>query len=95
MLALVIHFLESNSNISIYTHSAHFHLRNGAVIWRLNWMADCSVKGLSASCGLMVNYRYYLDTLAENSINYVENKQVTADKQVLELLKPYSLASKL
>lgn len=74
---------------------ANFHLRNGAVIWRLNWMADCSVKGLSASCGLMVNYRYYLDTLAENSINYVENKQVAADKQFLELLKPYNLGSKL
>jgi len=37
---------------------ANFHLRNGAVMWRLNWQADLSVRGLANSCGIMVNYRY-------------------------------------
>jgi malonyl-CoA decarboxylase len=37
---------------------ANFHLRNGAVMWRLNWQADLSVRGLASSCGIMVNYRY-------------------------------------
>ncbi len=37
---------------------ANFHLRNGAVIWRLNWRADVSQRGLENSCGIMVNYRY-------------------------------------
>ena len=40
---------------------ANFHLSNGATIWRLNWMADASLKGMDASFGLMVNYRYFLD----------------------------------
>jgi len=37
--------------------SAHFHLKNGAVMWRINWWADTSAKGLTQSCGIMVNYR--------------------------------------
>ena len=37
---------------------ANFHIRNGACLWRVNWMADPSPRGMEASCGLMVNYRY-------------------------------------
>ncbi|KVI01104.1 Malonyl-CoA decarboxylase [Cynara cardunculus var. scolymus] len=37
---------------------ANFHLQNGAMIGRLNWMADRSEKGLSQSGGIMVNYIY-------------------------------------
>ncbi|EGI67238.1 Malonyl-CoA decarboxylase, mitochondrial [Acromyrmex echinatior] len=37
---------------------ANFHLRNGAVMWRINWMADPSPRGVANSCGIMVNYRY-------------------------------------
>nr|XP_043609282.1 malonyl-CoA decarboxylase, mitochondrial isoform X2 [Erigeron canadensis] len=37
---------------------ANFHLQNGAMIGRLNWMADRSDKGLSQSGGIMVNYIY-------------------------------------
>ena len=40
---------------------ANFHLSNGATVWRINWMADGSLKGMDASFGLMVNYRYFLD----------------------------------
>lgn len=36
---------------------ANFHLRNGAVMWRINWMADPSPRGMANSCGVMVNYR--------------------------------------
>ena len=37
--------------------AANFHLKNGAVMWRLNYNADPSPRGLSNSCGMMVNYR--------------------------------------
>ena len=37
---------------------AHFHLRNGACIFRLNALADCSLRGSGSSCAFMVNYRY-------------------------------------
>lgn len=38
--------------------AANFHLRNGAMMWRINWMADPSPRGVANSCGIMVNYRY-------------------------------------
>jgi len=37
--------------------SANFHLKNGAVMWRLNWLADVSPRGVANSCGMMINYR--------------------------------------
>ncbi|KAE9418873.1 hypothetical protein Angca_003411, partial [Angiostrongylus cantonensis] len=36
---------------------ANFHLKNGAEIYRLNWMGDTSDRGLNNSIGIMVNYR--------------------------------------
>ena len=50
---------------------ANFHLRNGAVMWRVNWMADTSLNGMRQSLGLMVNYRYYLDELEGFSRSYL------------------------
>ncbi|XP_054276475.1 malonyl-CoA decarboxylase, mitochondrial-like [Macrosteles quadrilineatus] len=70
---------------------ANFHLRNGAVMWRLNWLADTSPRGLSQSCGLMVNYRYYLDAADRNSMKYIQERTVTTSDQILNL----SLGSKL
>ena len=52
--------LEKNGS-SALNPVANFHLNNGATIWRINWMADVSFKGIDASLGLMVNYRYFLD----------------------------------
>ncbi len=43
---------------------ARFHLRNGAVFHRLNWLANPSQQGLQASAGLMVNYRYEAEAAA-------------------------------
>ena len=49
---------------------AHFHLQNGASIWRLNWRADISSKGMERSYGLMVNYHYNLLDISQNSDAY-------------------------
>ncbi|CAG0913724.1 unnamed protein product [Notodromas monacha] len=66
---------------------ANFHLRNGAVLWRINWLADTSPKGLEDSCSMMVNYRYFLDSCASNSKEYIKNKVVAVeDHIVLEIL---------
>lgn len=65
---------------------ANFHLRNGAVLWRVNWMADTSVRGMNNSCGMMVNYRYFLDNLEENSNGYLQEHVIPVDSQVMELL---------
>jgi malonyl-CoA decarboxylase len=66
---------------------ANFHIRNGSCLWRVNWMADLSPRGMEASCGIMVNYRYYLDRLEHNSNSYLTNHTIDADPQVTDLLK--------
>ena len=53
---------------------ARFHLGNGARIERLNWAADISTKGLSQSCGMMVNYLYELDDLDANLVQLGQGK---------------------
>ena len=57
---------------------ANFHLRNGAVIYRLNWLADSSENGMKQSYGLMANYLYDLDNLERNRIDYIENGKINA-----------------
>ena len=65
--------------------SANFHLQNGAVLWRLNWMADMSHRGLIKSCGMMVNYRYFLEDTENNSQQYIEYKVINSSEQFQEL----------
>jgi malonyl-CoA decarboxylase len=45
---------------------ARFHLSNGAQILAINPQADLSKNGLAQSWGVMVNYRYEPDRIAEN-----------------------------
>lgn len=52
---------------------AKFHVRNGAEMYRLNYLADKSRKGIHNNAGMMINYRYALDTIEKNSIAYESN----------------------
>ncbi|MEE6499947.1 hypothetical protein FKM82_003650 [Ascaphus truei] len=74
---------------------ASFHLQNGAVMWRLNWMADTSPRGGTASCGMMVNYRYFLENTSANSARYLRMKHIEASEQVLNLVSQFQKNSKL
>ncbi|XP_074226457.1 malonyl-CoA decarboxylase, mitochondrial isoform X2 [Camelus bactrianus] len=74
---------------------ANFHLQNGAVMWRINWMADVSLRGITGSCSLMVNYRYFLDQTAANSTAYLGSKNIKASEQVLSLVAQFQKNSKL
>ncbi|KAJ6657192.1 hypothetical protein lerEdw1_002781 [Lerista edwardsae] len=74
---------------------ANFHLQNGAVLWRLNWMADTSPRGITASCSMMVNYRYFLEDTTSNSAAYLGTKQIKASEQVLSLVSQFQQNSKL
>ncbi|XP_066540363.1 malonyl-CoA decarboxylase, mitochondrial [Hoplias malabaricus] len=74
---------------------ANFHLQNGAVLWRLNWLADTSPRGIANSCGIMVNYRYFLQETSSNSASYMQNKVITASEQVLSLVSLFQKNSKL
>uniref|UniRef100_A0A8C4R4A7 Malonyl-CoA decarboxylase n=1 Tax=Eptatretus burgeri TaxID=7764 RepID=A0A8C4R4A7_EPTBU len=74
---------------------ANFHLRNGASIWRLNWLADNSAQGLKTSCGLMVNYRYNLAVVEDRSVGYLQHNRVEASEQILRLVAEYQALSEL
>ncbi|KAJ1980095.1 hypothetical protein H4R34_002583 [Dimargaris verticillata] len=52
---------------------ANFHLRNGARVHRVNWLADTSAKGLDQSFGMMVNYNYLLDQVETNNYQYTRH----------------------
>ena len=55
---------------------ARFHLRNGARLERLNWMADPSKSGLSQSGGMMVNYVYDEVEVVANHEAYVNEGRI-------------------
>ncbi|XP_039131115.1 malonyl-CoA decarboxylase, mitochondrial isoform X2 [Dioscorea cayenensis subsp. rotundata] len=57
---------------------ANFHLQNGAMIERINWMADQSEKGLQQSAGLMVNYVYRLDHIEEYAELFINEGRIHA-----------------
>ena len=66
---------------------AHFHLTNGAVLERINWLGDRSPKGFKQSAGMMVNYYYKLDDINENHETYVSGGEIKTSKAVKALLK--------
>jgi malonyl-CoA decarboxylase len=65
---------------------AHFHLGNGAVVERLNWLADTSANGLKQSYAMMVNYRYKLGDVDANHEAYA-NGRIVASREVRALAK--------
>jgi malonyl-CoA decarboxylase len=65
---------------------ARFHLNNGAVLDRINFIGDTSAKGLRESHGIMVNYRYHLDAIERNHEAYANANQVVASPQVHKML---------
>ncbi|MCZ6720756.1 MAG: malonyl-CoA decarboxylase [Proteobacteria bacterium] len=66
---------------------ARFHLRNGARIERINWLADSSSKGIAQSAGMMVNYNYRLADIEENHEAFVAEGHVIASGAVKTLAK--------
>ena len=66
---------------------ANFHLRNGAQVWRINWLADQSIRGLSNSFGLMVNYNYDLKMIDVNSQQYLEHKCINVTDSIKDLVE--------
>lgn len=71
---------------------ARFHLSNGALLYRINFAADLSRKGIQNSFGMMVNYRYVLDQVDSNQQAFESNYTLKADADVLQWLPKASLA---
>src|SRR5215510_4394511 len=64
---------------------ARFHLGNGAVMERLNWLGDTSVHGMARSFGIMVNYVYRLTEVERNHELFVNEQRVIAAPAVMRL----------
>src|SRR3954471_16729826 len=65
---------------------AHFHLGNGAIVERLNWLADTSGNGFKQSYAMMVNYRYRLSEVDANHEAYAAGR-VIASREVRALAR--------
>lgn len=65
---------------------ANFHLRNGARIECLNWLADTSAKGMEQSVGIMVNYYYKLSDIERNHEYYISESRINISKDTRKLL---------
>jgi len=61
---------------------AKFHVRNGAQMFRLNYLADKTRKGMHNSAGMMINYRYDLDTIEKNTAAYESNGAIPVKEGV-------------
>jgi malonyl-CoA decarboxylase len=87
LLRLAAHYLVNvKRQGQAYDPVAHFHLRNGASLERLNWLADTSGKGLDQSAGIMVNYLYRPDEIDDNHERYAGEGRVTTSRSVRKLL---------
>ena len=89
MLRLVAQYLviEKVKNGRARDTVAHFHLSNGAIMERLNWMGDTSKNGIKQSAGLMINYLYNLDRIEDNHEAYSGSRQVITSSSINNILK--------
>ncbi|XP_021295138.1 malonyl-CoA decarboxylase, mitochondrial isoform X2 [Herrania umbratica] len=67
---------------------ANFHLQNGAMVQRINWMADRSEKGLRQSAGIMVNYVYRPETIEEYAHSYFSLGHIHSSSDVRRYVQP-------
>jgi malonyl-CoA decarboxylase len=65
---------------------ANFHLSNGAAVERIDWLADPSPTGRARSAGIMANYRYDPDRIAERAERYAARGEISMSPGVKELL---------
>ena len=50
---------------------AHFHLRNGACIRAIHYLANPTERGMQESFGMMVNYRYVPEIIEQRNQLYL------------------------
>ncbi len=92
LVSLCAHYLtREKQGLEPLDAVARFHLGNGAVLERLNWLGDSSEQGMARSAGLMVNYVYSLADVEANHGRYFREHAVIASSQVEKLAKEIAL----
>ena len=87
------YLVKAKSGLEPLDPVARFHLGNGAVLERLNWMGDTSESGMQRAAGMMVNYVYWLDELEKNHERYFRDHDVVASPAVERLARECPLAA--
>jgi malonyl-CoA decarboxylase len=64
---------------------ADFHASNGALLARINWLADTSPGGLERSAGCMVNYLYELERFEAHQTEYFRSGRFPVARAVRDL----------
>ncbi|MBZ0128402.1 MAG: malonyl-CoA decarboxylase [Rhodobacteraceae bacterium] len=64
---------------------AHFHLGNGAELYRVHASADLSANGMANAWGVMVNYLYDGDKIEANHQAYATEQKIVASARVRAL----------
>lgn len=64
---------------------ARFHLGNGASLYRINWPADTSFKGMQQAHGVMVNYLYRLSHIEQNHEAFSQHQSVVCANDIRRL----------
>ncbi|MDH3636397.1 MAG: malonyl-CoA decarboxylase [Gammaproteobacteria bacterium] len=86
-LAAHYFLIEKNGRNEPLDPVARFHLKNGAMLERINILGNPSDKGMERSLGTMVNYVYDLSRVEENHEEYVRNHKIICSSQVKKLLQ--------
>ena len=66
---------------------ARFHLRNGAQLEQINIDSDLSSKGQSESFGVLVNYIYDPETVAENHEAFINAHRLVVSQKISTLIE--------
>eukprot|EP00980_Cylindrotheca_fusiformis_P001517 scaffold346_cov116-Cylindrotheca_fusiformis.AAC.31 len=65
---------------------SRFHVGNGAQVYRVNFGADMSPKGIQQSYSMMVNYKYDMDRITENQDRFKADYFIPASAEVLRMI---------
>ncbi|OQR97810.1 malonyl-CoA decarboxylase (MCD) [Achlya hypogyna] len=79
---------DAASSLRIVDPVANFHLRNGAQVERLNFAADDSDAGFQHAYGLMINYKYSIQSVDDTSMSYKRNSTVALAASLVPILWP-------
>jgi malonyl-CoA decarboxylase len=86
LTALCARFLTTSLGGRALDPVANFHLSNGAALDRVTWGADSSPTGRARSVGLMANYLYEPNRIAERAEAYAKHGTITTSDVVKDLL---------
>jgi malonyl-CoA decarboxylase len=65
---------------------ARFHFGNGASLEAIHPGADPSARGIAQSCGVMVNYRYDLNTVEANHELFAHRREIVTTRAIRSLV---------